>query len=113
MPERAPVVLPGELEKKDILDIVSEERRSYIMSRIRSKDTKPEVLVRKGLHRLGYRFRIHNENFTGETRYNIEKIRTANLRSRLFPASAPDVQDCPPTEIKPGFLGQTIRCKYR
>ena len=41
------------------MDIVSEEQRSYNMSRIRSKDTKPELIVRSILHRLGYRFTVN------------------------------------------------------
>ena len=39
--------------------------RSMMMSRIRSKDTKPEMLVRKALHRLGFRFRLHVRDLPG------------------------------------------------
>lgn len=39
--------------------------RSEIMSRIRSKDTKPELLVRRGLHARGYRFRLHRRDLPG------------------------------------------------
>lgn len=35
------------------------------MSGIRSKDTKPEMIVRKGLHRLGFRFRLHDRKLPG------------------------------------------------
>jgi DNA mismatch endonuclease, patch repair protein len=35
------------------------------MSKIRSRDTKPELVVRSLLHRLGYRFRLHALNVTG------------------------------------------------
>lgn len=40
-------------------DRLSPQRRSWNMSRIRGKDTKPEKVVRALLHRLGYRFRSH------------------------------------------------------
>lgn len=40
-------------------DRLSRERRSWNMSRICGKDTKPEKIVRSLLHRLGYRFRLH------------------------------------------------------
>jgi DNA mismatch endonuclease (patch repair protein) len=40
-------------------DRLSKERRSWNMSRIRGKDTRPEKVVRSLLHRLGYRFRLH------------------------------------------------------
>ena len=35
------------------------------MSRIRGKNTKPEILVRKGLHARGFRFRLHNKKLPG------------------------------------------------
>lgn len=40
------------------MDIWSPEKRSEVMSRIRGTDTKPELLVRSMLHRLGYRFTV-------------------------------------------------------
>lgn len=46
-------------------DIVAPEVRSRMMSRIRSKDTVPELAVRRGLHKLGYRFRIHDKRLEG------------------------------------------------
>ncbi len=39
--------------------------RSEIMSRIRSKDTSPELLVRSALHRLGFRYRLHVRTLPG------------------------------------------------
>ena len=47
------------------MDIVSPARRSEMMGRIRSKETKPELAVRKLAHRLGYRFRIHRRDLPG------------------------------------------------
>lgn len=40
--------------------------RSQLMSRIRSKNTKPEVAVRSALHRLGFRFRLHRKGLPGQ-----------------------------------------------
>ena len=45
--------------------IVSEQQRSYIMSRVGSKNTKPELVVRSYLHRRGFRYRIHGEKLPG------------------------------------------------
>jgi DNA mismatch endonuclease (patch repair protein) len=42
-------------------DKISQEHRSWNMSRIRSTDTKPEIVVHKLLHALGYRFRLHGK----------------------------------------------------
>jgi DNA mismatch endonuclease (patch repair protein) len=40
-------------------DIFTPEKRSQIMSRIRNRDTKPELAVRSMLHRFGYRFTVN------------------------------------------------------
>ena len=47
------------------MDLLSQERRSWNMSRIRGKDTMPERLVRSLLHRMGYRFRLHRQDLPG------------------------------------------------
>ncbi len=44
-----------------MIDIVDKATRSRMMSGIRSSDTKPEVLTRKALHKLGYRFRLDSK----------------------------------------------------
>ena len=45
---------------------MSREQRSVHMSKIRSKDTKPEVWLRRNLHRAGYRYRLHDRNLPGK-----------------------------------------------
>ena len=47
-------------------DVFSKKKRSDVMSRIGSKNTKPEVVLRKALHRLGYRFRLHAKTLPGK-----------------------------------------------
>jgi DNA mismatch endonuclease (patch repair protein) len=47
-------------------DIVSPEVRSRMMSGIRGKNTKPELLVRKQLHSLGYRYILHDARKPGK-----------------------------------------------
>ncbi|TGE79596.1 very short patch repair endonuclease [Agrobacterium radiobacter] len=42
------------------------EQRSYTMSRIRSTNTKPEMVVRKLIHSLGYRYRLHRKDLPGK-----------------------------------------------
>ena len=46
-------------------DVVSRETRSRMMSGIRASDTKPELLIRKGLHSLGFRYRLHDRSLPG------------------------------------------------
>ena len=48
------------------MDVHSKETRSYNMSRIRSKDTKPEMLVRRFLHKNGFRYRLHVKDLPGK-----------------------------------------------
>ena len=46
-------------------DIFDPAKRSEIMSRIRGRDTKPELLVRRIAHGLGFRFRLHRRDLPG------------------------------------------------
>lgn len=47
------------------MDVHTSEQRHRNMSAVKSKDTKPEILVRKGLHAAGYRFRLHVKDLPG------------------------------------------------
>jgi len=46
-------------------DVFSTQKRSWIMSRVKGRNTKPEILVRSFLHRMGYRFHIHRRDLPG------------------------------------------------
>jgi len=46
-------------------DTFTPEERSRIMSKVRSKDTKPEKVVRSLLHKSGFRFRLHRDDLPG------------------------------------------------
>lgn len=46
-------------------DHVEPETRSKLMAAVGSKNTKPEVALRRSLHRLGYRFRLHRKDLPG------------------------------------------------
>ncbi|HUU09426.1 MAG TPA: very short patch repair endonuclease [Phycisphaerae bacterium] len=46
-------------------DVLTDEQRRYCMSRIKGKDTKPEMVVRRLVHALGYRFRLHRRDLPG------------------------------------------------
>ena len=48
-----------------MVDTISPERRSENMRRIRSKDMSPELRVRRLLHRMGYRYRLHRKSLPG------------------------------------------------
>ncbi len=57
-------------------DVHSKETRSYNMSQIRSKNTKPEILVRKFLHAQGFRFRLHDKKLPGKPDIVLPKYKT-------------------------------------
>lgn len=48
------------------MDKLSPERRSANMARIRSANTRPEIALRKLIHALGYRFRLHRKDLPGK-----------------------------------------------
>ena len=47
------------------MDTVDRKTRSRIMANVRSKDTSPELQIRKALHKLGFRYRLHPKNLPG------------------------------------------------
>lgn len=60
-------------------DSLTKEHRSWNMSRIRSKNTKPEIIVRSLLHRMGYRFTVNgqqNRHLPGKPDIVLPKYKT-------------------------------------
>lgn len=55
----------------------SEESRSALMSRIGGKNTAPEMIVRKLLHSLGFRFRLHRRDLPGTPDIVLPRLKTA------------------------------------
>ena len=47
------------------MDSLTSEKRSWNMSRIKARDTRPEIIVRSLLHSKGYRFRLHRKDLPG------------------------------------------------
>lgn len=58
--------------------------RSYNMSRIRARDTQPEILIRKGLHARGYRFRLHDKKLPGKPDMVLSRYKTVILIQGCF-----------------------------
>ncbi len=57
-------------------DVFSKQKRSEVMSAIRSKNTRPEMAVRSMLHRMGFRFRIHVKSLPGTPDIVLKKHKT-------------------------------------
>lgn len=49
-----------------LADVVTAEKRSEMMAGIKYKNTKPEIFIRKNLHKLGFRYRLHSKNLPGK-----------------------------------------------
>ena len=47
------------------MDSLTKEQRSATMARVRGKDTGPEMRVRRLVHEMGYRYRLHRRNLPG------------------------------------------------
>jgi DNA mismatch endonuclease (patch repair protein) len=60
----------------NITDIFTKEKRSEIMSRIKGKGTKPEILVRKFLFGHGFRYRLHDEKLPGKPDLVLSKYKS-------------------------------------
>jgi DNA mismatch endonuclease (patch repair protein) len=59
------------------MDRVSKQHRSWNMSQIRGRDTKPEVAVRSLIHRMGFRFRLHAKDLPGRPDILLPKHKAA------------------------------------
>ncbi len=66
------------------MDVLTPEQRRHNMSRIRSKDTKPEMVLRRGLHGAGLRFRLHARELPGRPDMIFPRYRAAILVHGCF-----------------------------
>lgn len=60
-----------------MVDRLTPQRRSWLMSRVRGKNTSPEIRVRRCAHALGFRFRIHRRDLPGKPDLVFPKRRLA------------------------------------
>jgi len=65
-------------------DVLTPEQRRLNMSRIKSKDTKPEMLVRKELHARGFRYRLHEKSLPGRPDLVLVRFKTAIFVNGCF-----------------------------
>jgi DNA mismatch endonuclease (patch repair protein) len=57
------------------MDVFDKSKRSWIMSHVKGKDTKPEILVRSIVHKHGFRFRLHKSDLPGNPDIALVKYR--------------------------------------
>lgn len=58
------------------MDVFDKKKRSQVMAAIRSKNTKPEIAVRRALSAMGIRYRLHVANLPGKPDIVISRLRT-------------------------------------
>ena len=66
------------------MDKLTPAQRRHCMSSIRGKDTKPEILVRKGLHARGFRFRLQGRKLPGKPDLTLPKYGVAVMVNGCF-----------------------------
>lgn len=67
-----------------MVDFVTPEKRRKIMRGVKQKNTNPEILVRKALHKLGYRFRLHRKDLPGRPDIVLPKYRSVIMVNGCF-----------------------------
>ena len=65
-------------------DIVPKAKRSEMMAGIRGKNTKPELLIRSGLHNMGFRYRLHDSRLPGKPDIVLPKYKAIVLVNGCF-----------------------------
>lgn len=83
---------------------VSPDSRSKIMKSIRSKNTKPEVVVRSFLHGCGLRFRLHNKNLPGVPDLTLRKFRAVIFVNGCF-WHQHEKENCPHSKLPQSNVG--------
>lgn len=67
-----------------MIDILTKEKRSWNMSQIKGKDTRPEILLRSIIHRSGQRFRLHDNKLPGKPDIVLPRYKTAIFVNGCF-----------------------------
>lgn len=66
------------------MDTLTSEKRSWNMSRIRGSNTKPELIIRSMLHRMGYRFRVSDKRLPGKPDIVLPKYKSVIFVNGCF-----------------------------
>lgn len=80
--ERLAIAIKGIIVQ--FMDVFTKKKRSEVMAKIRAKNTKPEIAVRKLLHSMGYRFRVHNKHLPSKPDICLPKYSTVILVHGCF-----------------------------
>lgn len=90
-------------------DVVDKATRSRMMSAIKGKNTKPEMVVRQGLHRAGFRFRLHAPGLPGKPDLILPKWRAAIFVHGCFWHRHPGCRFTTTPATRPDFWAEKFR----
>lgn len=85
------------------MDVVDKATRSRMMAGIRGKDTRPELELRRALHALGYRFRLHQRHLPGRPDIVLPRWRAVILVHGCFWHRHPDCRFATTPATRPEF----------
>lgn len=102
-------------------DILSPQQRHKAMAAVRSKDTKPELIVRRGLWKRGFRYRLNHRRLPGHPDIVLRKYRTCIFVNGCFwhghkvDMEAPESSKCCkiPKSNREFWLSKILRNKER
>lgn len=86
-----------------MVDHISPERRSWLMSRVKGKDTTPELRVRQLAHAMGLRFRLHRKDLPGRPDLVFPKYRVALFVHGCFWHRHPNCPKASSPKTRPEF----------
>jgi DNA mismatch endonuclease (patch repair protein) len=90
------------------MDRYTREQRSSAMSKVRSRDTRPELVVRRVLHRHGLRFRLHRRDLPGTPDLVLPKFRTVIQVHGCFWHQHPNCRRAAPPSSNVDFWRQKL-----
>ena len=94
--------------KESSFDIYTQKKRSEIMSNVRSRNTKPEMIFRRQLHALGYRYRLNVKDLSGKPDIVLPKYRTVILIHGCFWHQHPGCKKATIPKTRPDFWKQKL-----
>ncbi len=92
-----------------MVDPLSKSERSEMMRRIRSQNTNPEIIVRSCVHRLGYRFRLHDRQLPGSPDLVLRRLRTVVFVHGCFWHRHPGCKNCSTPRTRTKFWNAKFR----
>ena len=95
--------LGGVCDHLSVTDIVDAERRSWMMSRIGPRHTRPELAVRRLVHALGFRFRLHRRDLPGRPDLVLTRHRVVIFVHGCFWHRHRSCSNCTVPKTRPDF----------